>query len=338
MSLCRILAVSGGYFARLTWACTALYHSSTLLLPCLKCINMSNLTCTSLDWGLQNSWNLSQIVSSINWSVGKPQDTYLSMPMSPDQAITFLFCCLSGNSASLHSRMFSHFRCHFKNLWYKPLPAVHLGSLNVWHKHTWDWLWLSRLGNVISGSGSCSELDCSSWLLVCVSWGRGSGVVPQAELFVALSILGLCLEWSGFFQNYTTTGFLEQTTHKLRILIYVLPNGELIVLVNGWRFSQFKVLLLDTTCNFQLSAFKMKLELLFSLLLWKGLLSKVASTTPDIMLHICILKLTCSNLIKVNFIFHANAIWLFLDLIVDFQLYVIQFISIKDKFCLNFII
>ena len=47
--------------------------------------------------------------------------------------------------------------------------------------------------NVISGSGSCSELDHSSGLLVCISLG-GSGVAPWAELFVALGILGLWLE------------------------------------------------------------------------------------------------------------------------------------------------
>ena len=117
MSLWRILPVSGGYFARLTWACTVLYDSSTLLHPWLKLVRRFNLACTSLDWGLQNSSNLPQIISSVNWSVGKPQDTYLSMPKSPYHAMTFLHCCLSCNAASSHSNMFSHLRHHFRNLW-----------------------------------------------------------------------------------------------------------------------------------------------------------------------------------------------------------------------------
>ena len=33
---CKIPAVSGGYLARDTWACTALYHSPTEQLPCLE--------------------------------------------------------------------------------------------------------------------------------------------------------------------------------------------------------------------------------------------------------------------------------------------------------------
>ena len=41
MLLCMFLAVSGGYFARLTCACTTLYQSSTLLLPCLKLVRRS---------------------------------------------------------------------------------------------------------------------------------------------------------------------------------------------------------------------------------------------------------------------------------------------------------
>ena len=65
ISLCKILAVSGGYFMRLTCACTLLYHSSKLLDPWKKLVNKSNLACTSLDWGLQNSSNCVQIVSNL---------------------------------------------------------------------------------------------------------------------------------------------------------------------------------------------------------------------------------------------------------------------------------
>ena len=61
MSLCSILAVSGGYLARLNCVCTVLYHSSTLVLPCQKLVRRSKWADTSFDWGLQN---------------GKLQDTY----------------------------------------------------------------------------------------------------------------------------------------------------------------------------------------------------------------------------------------------------------------------
>ena len=114
MCLCKIFAVSGGYFARLTWAYTQLYHSSTLFDPWQKLVNKSNLACTSLDWGLQNSSNQDQIVSNSNSSFIKPHDTYWSMQKSPLQAMTFLHCWGSGRAASSHSNKFSHFNFHFK--------------------------------------------------------------------------------------------------------------------------------------------------------------------------------------------------------------------------------
>ena len=90
ISLCKILVVSGGYLARLTCICTALYHSSTLLLPCLRLVRRSKQAHISFDWGLQNSSNFPQIVSKVNSSDGKLQETYWSMPKSPLQAITVL--------------------------------------------------------------------------------------------------------------------------------------------------------------------------------------------------------------------------------------------------------
>ena len=124
ISLCKIFAVSGGYFVRLTCACTLLYHSSTHLDPWWKLVNKSNLAHISLDWGLQNSSNWVQIVSNCNSSLVKPQDTYCSIPKSPLHAMTFLHCCGSGSAASLHSSMFSHFNHHFKNQWYKLSSTV----------------------------------------------------------------------------------------------------------------------------------------------------------------------------------------------------------------------
>ena len=117
MSQYKILAVSVGYLARLTCACTALYYSSKLLLPCLKLVRRSKWACTSIVCGLQNSSYFPQIVSRLRSSDEKPQDTYWSIPKSPLQAITFLHFCCSGSAESSHSRMFSHFKHHFKNLW-----------------------------------------------------------------------------------------------------------------------------------------------------------------------------------------------------------------------------
>ena len=123
-SPCKIFAVSGGYFVKLTCACTLLYHSSTLLDSWQKLVNKSNLAHTPFNWGLQNSSNQVQIVSNFNSSLVRPQDTYWSIPKSPLQAMTFLHCCGSGSAAGLHSSMFSHFNLHFKNQWYKLLLNV----------------------------------------------------------------------------------------------------------------------------------------------------------------------------------------------------------------------
>ena len=76
MSQCRILAVSVGYSARLTCACTALYHSSTLLLPCLKLVRRSNQAHNSYVCGLQNSSYFPQMVSRLSSSADNHQDTY----------------------------------------------------------------------------------------------------------------------------------------------------------------------------------------------------------------------------------------------------------------------
>ena len=109
-----------GYLARLTCAWTTLYHSSMLQLPCPKLVRRSKWAHTLFDWGLQNSSNFPQIVSNVNFSDGKLQDTYWSMPKSPDHAINFLHFWHSGNAASSYSKIFSHFKHHFKNLWQRP--------------------------------------------------------------------------------------------------------------------------------------------------------------------------------------------------------------------------
>ena len=140
------------------------------------------------------------------------------MTKSPDQAITFLHCWHSGNAASSHSRIFLQFRCHFKNLWYSPTliarsilgPSMYgmnmlrtgCGCLGWW--------------NVISGSGSCSELDCSSWLLVCISLGGfRSGSLGRTPGCCRHS--GSLFRMIGTLPKYTITDFLEQAAQKMGI-------------------------------------------------------------------------------------------------------------------------
>ena len=115
ISLCKILAVSGGYSARDTWAWTAFYHSLTDLFPCLKFVSRLNLALTSLVCGLQKSSYLDHVTSKLKSSVGKHHDTYWSIPKSPLNTMTFLHFSDSDNMASLQSRTFSHFRFHLRN-------------------------------------------------------------------------------------------------------------------------------------------------------------------------------------------------------------------------------
>ena len=139
ISQCRILAVSGGYLARLTCACTALYHLSTLLLPFHKLVGSSKWTLTSFNCGLQNSSNSPQIAVKFRSSTDKHLDTYWPIPRSLLQAITFLHFCCSGSAANSHSKMFSHFKCHFKTFVVEAIIhcPVLLGTFYVWHEHIW---------------------------------------------------------------------------------------------------------------------------------------------------------------------------------------------------------
>ena len=83
ISLCSILADSGGYLARLICAWSTLYHSSMLLVPCLKLVNKSKWALTSFAWGLQNSSKHSQIVSKLRSALDRLQDTCWPIPNSP---------------------------------------------------------------------------------------------------------------------------------------------------------------------------------------------------------------------------------------------------------------
>ena len=62
-----------GVFTRLTWACTALCYSSTLLFPCQKLVSRSKWACTSLVCGLQNSSYFSQILSRLRSLFDNPR-------------------------------------------------------------------------------------------------------------------------------------------------------------------------------------------------------------------------------------------------------------------------
>ena len=107
ISLCKILAVSGGYLARQTCACTALCPSSTEWLSCLKLVSRSNLALTPFTCGLQKSSYWAHIVSKQRSSAGKHQETYWSIPKSLLHAMTFLHFLDSGNMASSKSK-YSH--------------------------------------------------------------------------------------------------------------------------------------------------------------------------------------------------------------------------------------
>ena len=140
ISLCKILAVSRGYLAKLTWAYTALYLSSTLLLPCLKLVR-SKWACTSFDCGLQNSSNFPQIVSKVNSSAGKHHETYWSMPKSLLQAsnhflafLTLRQCCKLKfqNILTLQAPLYKPM---VKPIIYHP---VHVRTFNVWHENAWN--------------------------------------------------------------------------------------------------------------------------------------------------------------------------------------------------------
>ena len=175
MSLCKIFAVSGGYFARSIWAFTQLYYSSTLLTPGGSLL--TSQTWLAPHWigacrTLQTRTRLYPILTHL---LSSPM-THWSIPKSPLQAITFLHCWGSGRAASSHSTMFSHFNFHFKKQCYKLSLTVQsiLGpsmyGLNV--------LCIAGLGacgllgwNEISPSDSLSELALSSWVLgISTSW------------------------------------------------------------------------------------------------------------------------------------------------------------------------
>ena len=106
ISWCKILAVSDGYLAIDIWACTALYHSSTDLFPCLKLVSKTNLALTSFACGLQKSSYLDHIVSKLRSSAGKHQETYWSIQKSHSK-LWLYFISLTQVALQVHNQEYS---------------------------------------------------------------------------------------------------------------------------------------------------------------------------------------------------------------------------------------
>ena len=79
MSTVRIAAVFRGYSHNGMCTCTALYHSSMLLLPCQIVVNKSYHACTAFDCGLQKSSNFDHMVCIVTSVVGRAHEIYISI-------------------------------------------------------------------------------------------------------------------------------------------------------------------------------------------------------------------------------------------------------------------
>ena len=159
MSLCRILAVSCGYFAKLICTCTALYHSSTKQSPCLKLVSKSNLALISFVCGLQNSSIYCQMTSKHVSSGDKSQDMNWSIPKSPDQATTFLHFHVSESIANLQSNIFLHFIFHLMNLLFKLSSTVQfIFGPSMYGTYTLVGSWCCLMHTSCSLSDYCSKL------------------------------------------------------------------------------------------------------------------------------------------------------------------------------------
>ena len=76
--------------------------------PWQKLVNRSKWALTLLDWGFQNSSNLSHIVFKLSSYLGRLDDTYWSIPKYPVHAITFLHCCFSEEGSQLTFKYIFH--------------------------------------------------------------------------------------------------------------------------------------------------------------------------------------------------------------------------------------
>ena len=116
ISLCSIFAVSGGYFARLICAWTALYHSSTLISPCLKLVKRLNLgslfeACTILQICSIPLPSIFHLGASTMAHIGRCQN-HLTRPQH-------FYIFLLQIALPVHNPMFSYLIFHFRNPRYK---------------------------------------------------------------------------------------------------------------------------------------------------------------------------------------------------------------------------
>ena len=125
ISLCKILAVSDGCFARTNWAWTALYHSLTYLFPCLKLVSRSNLALNSFVCCLHKSSYFDQITSKLKSSGGStmahtnPYQTFYS---------TLSLSCIS-LLQQVHNQEYSHISA---SIWEVSGTSYHSQSNPSW--------------------------------------------------------------------------------------------------------------------------------------------------------------------------------------------------------------
>ena len=138
-------------------------------------------------------WICSKWPPRTNLLGGKHQDTYWSIPKSPDQATTFLHFLASDNIASSQSNIFSHLIFHFRNLWYKlsftvqfifgpSIYAIYIGCIScIWLVDGWI-----NCGLCITTSSSCSWSELVSFCSL-VSSGRTYSIVCCSHLALFFS-------------------------------------------------------------------------------------------------------------------------------------------------------
>ena len=183
-------------------SCTALYHSSILLLPCWKVVNKLNCACTVFYCGLQKPSNFDHIVCNVTSVVGGAHEIYISSPASPDHWITFLHLGLSWRIASLQSKMFSHFIFHHINLEWRASSTVQsifepstYGTIipEYWKCEWGTWLWW------ISLCGGVAVAPSSVWFSSSVEAGFFMTfldvLIVQVILNLLLCRLGRSFHW-----------------------------------------------------------------------------------------------------------------------------------------------
>ena len=235
MSLCNILAVSWGYFAKLISDCTALYHSFTDWLPCLKLVRKSNLALISFVCGLQNSSNFCQIISKHISSGAKSHEMYWSMPKSPDQATTFLHFLPSDSITSSHSKIFSHFisqaiinsPVYFRTFY---VGDIHT-CVSLWwsYEHFLFSIWFLLITCLLFWINSVFCVLLMLGIMVCFRHLGTSWCVKQLQ---ALFILVSSSVFNWLSQLFMTCGTLELLVFR-SLLLY---SGSLSISSCQWAF------------------------------------------------------------------------------------------------------